>query len=79
VPLPGGNSYNPHTFIFRILFKPESGKLWGFNEFFCDPTLYHELDIASVIKNQTKVDYKQGFANMSRESLEEEIQQTEGN
>ena len=44
-PFPVPNQEKSDEFIFRIMFKPETGELWGFNDFFCDQNLYHEIDV----------------------------------
>lgn len=41
VPFPNQDILKKDKFIFRFLFKPETGALWGFNEFFHDRELYH--------------------------------------
>jgi len=32
------------NFVFRILFKPDTGDLWGFNDFECNKELFEEED-----------------------------------
>jgi len=32
------------NFVFRILFKPDTGDLWGFNDFECNKELFQEED-----------------------------------
>jgi hypothetical protein len=67
-PFPLPNLNKKDQFIFRLMFKPESGALWGFNEFFCDRALFHELEYAQVFQNQAQEVLTE---NHSRESLEE--------
>jgi hypothetical protein len=38
-------------FIFRVVFKPETGILWGFNEFTIDKDLVHTPNFKELLKN----------------------------
>lgn len=67
-PFPLPNMKKKDQFIFRLMFKPESGALWGFNDFFCDRSLFHELEYSQVFQNQAQEVLTQ---NHSRESIEE--------
>ena len=44
VPFPQKPAHNFDKFVMRLIFKPESGTLWGFNEFFCKKDLLHEVN-----------------------------------
>lgn len=42
VPFPGDHTEEEDAeFIFRTLFKPEAGELWGFHQFQIDNNLFH--------------------------------------
>ncbi len=59
LPFPDQNKAKKDSFIFRLLFKPESGQLWGFNQFFCDSELFHQVDYNDVLKNNPQINYDQ--------------------
>ena len=52
LPFADENKFKKDQFIFRFLFKPESGQLWGFNQFFSDGDLFHQIDYNDVLKNK---------------------------
>ena len=37
-------------FVFRLVFKPETGTLWGYNEFQCEKDLFHEVELSEIMK-----------------------------
>lgn len=41
IKLPFPEAPNKDGFCFRLLFKPESGELWGYHNFFADKELYN--------------------------------------
>ena len=41
--------------VFRLVFKPHSSELWGFNSFKCDDDKIMSVDINEVYKNNTFV------------------------
>ena len=45
---------NKSKFIFRILFKPDSGDLWGFNKFECDKNHFEETEYLQLLTNANK-------------------------
>ena len=44
IPFPSMSPENKDKFVFRMVFKPETGTLWAFNEFFCKKDLLHEIN-----------------------------------
>lgn len=42
---------NKHNFIFRIVFKADTGDLWGFNKFECDKQLFQESEYMQLLSN----------------------------
>lgn len=46
VPFPPKIERNYENFVFRLVYKPETGVLWGYNEFFCKKDILHEINEA---------------------------------
>jgi len=49
LPFPEFEEQAGKEFIFRILFKPETGNLWGFHQFYIDNTLFHKIKFAEIL------------------------------
>ena len=41
---------NKHNFIFRIIFKADTGDLWGFNKFECDKNMFQETEYMQLLQ-----------------------------
>lgn len=88
LPFPEYNENDGKDFIFRILFKPETGKLWGFHQFYIDNKLFHQINFADILnpkndeysKNLKSHSIRLGtITNNSREDIpDEDIMNTEG-
>lgn len=50
LPFPAQEDQNKAKFLFKVVFKPESGQLWGFNEYSCDKDLMFEQDFQNFVK-----------------------------
>jgi len=50
LPFPNQDEEKKDNLIFRFLFKPETGALWGFNKFFHDRDLYHQINYTDFLK-----------------------------
>jgi hypothetical protein len=88
LPFPDEDQTDQDKFIFRIIFKPESGQLWGFNKFYMKKELFHAVNQQDILNQnpeslaQQNVALQQenpGLLNNSRESDElNELQITQG-
>ena len=53
LPFPAQEEDVNAKFLFKVVFKPESGQLWGFNEYSCDKDLMCEQDFQNFVKEPT--------------------------
>ena len=57
LPYPDQDPARKAKFLFRAVFKPDTGQLWGFNEFTCDKDLILESDFEEIFQeNPAKKD-----------------------
>ena len=50
LPFPAQEESQKSKFLFKVVFKPESGQLWGFNEYSSDKDLMFEQDFQHFVK-----------------------------
>ena len=49
LPFPAQDQSLKSKFLFKVIYKPESGQLWGFNEYNCDKELTLEQDFQNLV------------------------------
>jgi hypothetical protein len=87
LPFPEITEKKDKELVFRLMFKPESGQLWGFNQFYIDHKLFHQINFSDIL-NQNNQTYEKklkqytqklgNITNNSREELDEEFLATDG-
>lgn len=73
MPFPQQNKAKQDKHIFRLLFKPETGTLWGFNNFFCEKDKFHDIDFTEIFQKRG-AGYKPGdkiVPNTSYETIDD--------
>ena len=54
LPFAKSKDNNKNNFIFRIVFKANTGDLWGFNKFDCDKDMFQETDYIKLLDQGQK-------------------------